>query len=275
LKRELGPEGAIENLTVRPTDASAQAREGELVRYVDIDASGRSRSRVGDRGTPAGLVPVARLDAKAIDKIVLEAAKASGVYVEGLSLYGGNREWNVDMLDGGEPDRFVANLDGKGLRLPGEPNPEPIGAAPDSLLRAANLERVLDAARKATSADARVTSFDVRPGSVALEFDQDGRTLALAYGYDAQLMRRDLRPATGAPTESVALSDLDPQGPERMARSSRRAVGSKGLAEVQYVLLNVSSDTAPTLSLYRQSGSEPLYLVADLHGRHLTWPGRT
>jgi hypothetical protein len=88
-------------------------------------------------------------------------------------------------------------------------------------------------------------------------------------------MRRDLRPATGAPTESVALSDLDPEGPERMARSARRAVDSKGLSEVQYVLLNLSSGTPPMLTLYRQNGLEPLYLVADLHGRHLTWPGRT
>ena len=207
---------------------------------MDIDASGRSRSRVGDRATPAGLVPVARIDAEAIDRIVLEAAKAAGVYVEGLSLYGGTREWSVDMLDGGEPDRFVANLDGKGLRLPGEPNPEPIGAAPDSLLRAANLERVLDAARKVTSADARVTSFDVRPGSVSLEFDQNGRTLALAYSYDAQLMRRDLRPATGAPTESVGAVGPRPagaraDGPQRPPRGRLEGAGRSPVRPAQRV----------------------------------------
>ncbi len=158
LERELGPDGALESLTVRPTDASAQAREGELVRYVDIDASGRSRSRVGDRATPAGLVPVARIDAAAIDRIVLEAAKAAGVYVEGLSLYGGTREWSVEMLDGGEPDRFVANLDGKGLRLPGEPNPEPIGAA--ARLTAARRQPRARAGRRAQG-DVRRCACDV------------------------------------------------------------------------------------------------------------------
>jgi hypothetical protein len=31
----------------------------------------------------------------------------------------------------------------------------------------------------------------------------------------------------------------------------------------------------PELLLYRTQGAQPTYLVADLHGRGLTWPGRT
>jgi hypothetical protein len=173
LERELGPEGGLQSLTVRPTDASAMARVGGDVVFVDIDASGRSRSRVGDRAEPAARVPVDRLDASAIDAIVAEASRSAGVGVESLTLQGGSREWRVDMLDGGEPDSFVANLDGAGLRLQGEPNPEPVGAEPDSLLRAENLAAVLDAAARDSAPDARVTSLDIRPDRVSL--DRAGR----------------------------------------------------------------------------------------------------
>ena len=162
--------------------------------------------------------------------------------MESLTLYGGTREWNVEMLDGGEPDAFVVNLNGKGLRLSGEPNPEPIGAEPDSLLRAANLERVVAAARKASPDDARISSFDVRPERVSFEVLTGGRTLALAYSYDAQLMNRDLRAATGAraddglrghrPAGGRADGPHGPHGREvegpgrRPVRAARRRLGA-------------------------------------------------
>jgi hypothetical protein len=91
------------------------------------------------------------------------------------------------------------------------------------------------------------------------------------------LTSRDLRAATGGETRSIALKDIDPAAPERMARTARRAVKSKGLADIQYVLLNSGflPNDRPGLSLYLPPGSDPPYVAADLHGRHLTWPGRT
>ena len=120
----------------------------------------------------------------------------------------------------------------------GEANPEPVGAGPDSLLRTANLKRVLDASRAATSGKARVSGLDVRPDSVALTIQNGSRTLTLRYGYDAQLDLARHQPASnGATEETIALDDIDPAGPERLAKASRRA-GSKGLRDVQYVLLD-------------------------------------
>jgi hypothetical protein len=162
----------------------------------------------------------------------------------------------------GEPDAYVANLDGSGVRLPGEPNPEPIGASPDSLLRAKNLERVLAAARKEGT---KVLALDVRPDRVSVELDAGGRTLSLAYGYDAQLTSRDIRPTTGVPVKPINLRNIDPRAIERMARRF------KGLANVQYALLQLDPRG---WSLYLAPGSDPPYVVANLQGRRLTWPGR-
>ena len=80
--------------------------------------------------------------------------------------------------DGGEPDSFIANLDGGGLRLSGEPNP--VGRSAPRRTRCCgpqNLAKVLAAARKEAPADARVTGFDIRPDRVAFELDTGGREL--------------------------------------------------------------------------------------------------
>jgi hypothetical protein len=272
LQRELGAEGAIESLELQPLQATASGRSGRVRKLVYIDASGRSRSQDGGELTPAATVPVGRLDPAAIDKLVSGARKQASAPIERVSLAGGQREWTLRMT-GGTPDTLIASLDGSGIRLQGEPNPEPVGASPDSMLRAANLRRVLDAASKEGS---RVTGLDVRPDRVSVTFDSGGRTLELDYGYDAQLTRRDLRAKTGAPEKAVPISDLDPAAIERMARTARRAVDSPGLAEIQYVLLDTDGLTTrrPQLLMYRAAGADPPYVVADLHGRGLTWPGR-
>jgi hypothetical protein len=122
-----------------------------------------------------------------------------------------------------------------------------------------------------------VTGLDVRPDRVSVTLDTGGRTLELDYGYDAQLTSRDLRAKTGAPEKAIPLAGIDPAAIERMARSARRLVDSPGLGEVQYVLLDTDGTLRerPELLLYRAPGAQPTYLVADLHGRGLTWPGRT
>jgi hypothetical protein len=270
LQRELGPDGAVESLDLQPLQATASGRSGDVRKLVYIDASGRSRSQDGGAPSPAASVPVSRLDAGAIDKLVAGARKEANAPVENLTLAGGSREWTVHMT-GGEPDTLVGNLDGGGVRLQGEPNPEPVGAAPDSMLRAENLSRVLAAAAKEGK---QVTGLDVRPDRVSVTFDANGRTLELDYGYDAQLTSRDVRAKTGAPEKSVPIGDIEPDAIERMARTAKRAVHSPGLSEIQYVLLDPDFTDEPRLLLYRAQGAQPPYLVADLHGRGLTWPGR-
>ena len=274
LERELGPEGRVSYLRVERTGAQATARVGDIERSVQIDASGRSRATDTGKADPAVRMAVSKLDAGAIDKIVSESQRQSRALVESLSLQGNTREWTADM-DGGEPDSFVANLDGSGLRLPGEPNPVGIGASPDSLLRAENLARVVAAARKEAPADARITAFDFRPDRVGFQLETGGRELTLDYGYDAQLSSRTLRAKTGVDSGSIGWDDVDPEAPERMARAARKALGEK-LADVQYVLLNLTPipGRKAGLSMYFPSGHDPLYGVADLHGRRFTWPGR-
>ena len=273
LRRELGPDGTLESLDLQPLQATASGRSGGVRKLVYIDASGRSRSQDGGEATPAATLPVARLDAAAIDKLVTGARKQASAPIENLTLAGGQREWTVHMT-GGTPDTLVANLDGGGVRLQGEPNPEPVGASPDSMLRAANLSRVLAAASKEGS---QVTGLDVRPDRVSVTLDVNGRTLELDYGYDAQLTSRDLRAKTGAPEKAIPISSLDPEAIERMGRSAKRLVDSPGLGEVQYVLLDADGTLRerPELLLYRAAGTNPSYVVADVHGRGLTWPGRT
>jgi hypothetical protein len=272
LRRELGKDGTLESLDVAPLSATARGRSGGKVLNVQIDASGRSQSNDGGEATPAALVPVTRLDAAAVDKLIAGARRETSAPVERITLSGGPREWNVHMT-GGEPDTLIANLDGGGMRLQGEPNPEPAGASPDSMLRAFNLKRVLEAASKEGT---QVTALDVRPDRVTLELEAGGRTLALMYGYDAQLTSRDVRAKSGD-EKAIAIDAIDPAAIERMARSAKRAVDSPGLADIQYVLLDAEGvvKPRPELLLYRTQGAQPTYLVADLHGRGLTWPGRT
>ena len=115
---------------------------------------------------------------------------------------------------------------------------------------------------------------DPSPDVVGDDVDSSGnREVVLDYGYDAQLTNRDVRAHTGAPTKTVALEAINIRAIERMAR--HKEVG--GLENARYVLLNpadVFSDK-PTLSMYLPEGSDPAYVVADLQGHGLTWPGRT
>jgi hypothetical protein len=275
LERELGKDGALSYLRVERSQASATARVGDIDRTIEIDASGRSRSRGGGKADLGARMPVSKLQAGAIDKLVRESQRESRALVESLTLQSNTREWTVDMEDGGEPDSFVGNLDGAGLRLSGEPSPEPIGASPDSLLRAENLAEVVAAARKEAPADARVLGVDIRPDRVGIELETGGRELSLNYGYDAQLTSRSLRAKTGVDSGSIGWDDIDPAAPERMIRAAGKLLGEK-LAGVQYVLLSLSPfpGRKAYLTMYFPSGHDPAYGVADLHGRRFTWPGR-
>jgi hypothetical protein len=276
LERELGADGVISYLRVERASATATARIGDVQHNIQIDASGRSRSLPGDKAGLAAWMPVSKIDAGAVDKMVRDGQREAGVLVESLTLQSNSREWNVDMEDGGEPDAFVANLDGGGLRLSGEPNPVGIGAGEDSLLRSENLAKVITAAKKAAPADARVTAFDIRPARVGIQLETGGRELTLDFGYDAQLTGRSLRARTGVDTGSLRWEQIDAEAPQRMARVANKALGEK-LADVQYVLLSMPSISGekPGLSMYFPSGHDPPYGVADLHGRRFTWPGRT
>jgi hypothetical protein len=275
LKRELGPEGAISYLRIERTEASAQGKVGANRVDVQVDASGRSRSNVGDKADLRAYLPVSKLDPAAVDKMVRDSQEQARALVESLSLTSNNREWNVDMEDGGEPDAFIANLDGGGLRLSGEPNPVALGAAPDSLLRTENFKQVIEAARKQAGPDAKLISFDIRPERAQFDFLAGGRQLTLGYGYDAQLTGRDLSAKPGTDVPTVSWEQLDPEAIERMARTAKKLLKQK-LGNVQYVLLNrsfISQDEAALL-MYFENGANPPYGVADLHGRHFTWPGR-
>jgi hypothetical protein len=264
LRRELGPRGMLEQLTVQPDGASATGRVGGRSRSIAIDAAGRSRvyNESADL-QPAALVPLARIDASAMDRM-LRAVRGD---VTHITLDTAARTWGVH-LSTGDAGLFIANLDGRGLRLPGEPSPTPEAAMPDSLLRAPNLTRVLAAARRAVGNAARVRAADLRPNRVTLETERGGRILRLVYGYDAQLVQRDLSPLTG-PGSAVALEAIDARAVERMARGARRELGGHGLADAQYALLRDGQ-----LYLYLRQGGPTPYVTADLHGRGLTWPGR-
>jgi hypothetical protein len=260
LRGALGPEALLQSLTVQPDSALAIARAGDRLVYVDVDASARTRVRDGGRADPAGLIPLARIDASVVDEIVAAAERETGAPVEDLSIQD-SWEWSVHM-EHGEPDRYVANFDGSGLRLPGEPNPEPVGAAPHSLLRADNLGRVLESARDEAGPGARIADMDIRPDDVSFTLElPNGRILALDYGFGAVLTRRDLVPTRGADTGSVAFEDVEADLVERVARDA-----GKELADVQYVLLQLSFDAPPALSLYLPEGSDPPYVQAPLRG---------
>src|SRR5262249_27230039 len=106
VRRELGPGAAVQSLDVRADGATVLARGGGRLRYGEVDASGRSESR--DAGEPSlvALVPLARLDPRAIDRIARAARRENDGPVARLALAGPTREWSVQM-ERGEPDQFV------------------------------------------------------------------------------------------------------------------------------------------------------------------------
>jgi hypothetical protein len=270
LERELGREGTITYLRVELSKATATGRKGKQEFSVQIDASGRSEA-LPSTGEPslAALIPVAKIDPAAVDKIVKAARDETGSPVESLTLSANGREWNADMLRG-EPDSFIANFDGSGLRISGEPNPVPQGAGEDSMFRAANLQKVVEAVR-AEGAES-VVEFTIWPERVSVGFIKGGRAVGLQYSYDATLYSRDVSAVTGAPVKAVSLNAIKPAAIARMARHPR----VKGLKNVMYVILqgrDVFSEK-PTMLMYLPQGSDPPYIVGDLDGRHITWPGK-
>jgi hypothetical protein len=275
LKRELGDEGAVSYLRLERTEASATGKRGNTQIDVQVDASGRSQATAREKVDLAAWMPVTKFDPAAVDKLVRESQKEARALVDSLSFQSNNREWNVDMEDGGEPDAFIANLDGSGLRLSGEPNPVAAGATPDSLLRTENFKAVLAAARKEAGADAELISFDIRPDRAQFDFLAGGRQLSLGYGYDAQLTGRNVSAKPNGDVPTVKWDAIDPDAIERMARTANKLLKQK-LADVQYVLLNRSfiGEDKPALMMYFKNGADPPYGVADLGGRHFTWPGR-
>jgi hypothetical protein len=268
LERELGADGRIQQLSVEPLQASSTSTvDGRLVR-VQVDTAGRSQKEDVGEGTESGTMPVAKLDPKAVDRITRAAMKETGSPVESLSLYGANREWRVEMLRG-EPDSFIANLNGRGLRLSGEPNPDPLGASPDSLMRAKNFQKVLNAIGKEGN---RVLDITLWPERASVVVEKGGRAVNLNYGYDAELTSRDVAALNGAQTESIPLKSIDPKAIERMAKS--RYV--KGLKHAMYAILRPAGvfEDAPQWLLYLPQGNDPTYVTANIKGRGLSWPGR-
>lgn len=265
LERELGADGRIVNLNVELLEATATAVEGDRLVNVRIDAAGRSEKNAFGDAEPRGTMPVSKIDAGAVDVIRAAAQKETGEPVKNLSLYGANRQWTVYMLRG-EPDSFIANLDGKGLRLSGEENPDPVGGEADSMLRAKNLKKVLTAAAREGD---RVVDLTVWPERVSVVMEAKGREVSLDYGYDAELTSRDVR--SGSSRDSIAISRIDPKAIERMAKS--RYV--KGLKNAMYAIFRATPiDGTPQWLLYMPEGSDPLYVTADIKGRGLSWPGR-
>ena len=267
LERELGADGRIQQLSVEPLQASSTSTvDGRMVR-VQVDTAGRSQKEDVGEGTESGTMPVAKLDPKALDRITKAAMKETGSPVESLSLYGANREWRVEMLRG-EPDSFIANLNGKGLRLSGEENPVPAGAASDSLFRAKNLQLVLDAVAKEGT---RVLDFTVWPERASVKVEKDGRAVSLNFGYDAELTSRDVSSLSG-PSDTIPLQRIDAKALERMAKN--RYV--KGLKNAKYAILRPQGvfEDAPQWLLYLPEGNDPPNVTASLKGRGLSWPGR-
>ena len=97
------------------------------------------------------------------------------------------------------------------------------------------------------------------------------RQVQLSYGYDAQLTGREIV-ALGESLPSIKLSQLDPKAVERIAKSRK----VKNLGNIQYVLLRPQSVFTDKLGLatYLAKDMDPTYITSDLHGRHITWPGK-
>jgi hypothetical protein len=265
LERELGPDGRISHLNVELLEATGTGVVGDRRVSIRIDAAGNSEKHEFGDALPTGTIPVSKIDVAALDRITKAAREETGEPVKNVTLYGGNRQWTVYMLRG-EPDSFIANLNGKGLRLSGEENPDPLGGAPDSMLRAKNLQKVLDAAAEEGS---RIVDLTVWPERASVVVEANGREVSLDFGFDAELTSRDVRSGSGR--ESVAISRIDARAIERMAKSKY----VKGLKNAMYAIFRSAPiENTPEWLLYLPEGSDPPYVTADVKGRGLSWPGR-
>ena len=199
--------------------------------------------------------------------MILAARKETGVPVEELRLQGSSREWTVEMLRG-EPDSFIANLDGGGLRLSGEENPEPVGASHG--LAAARGEPPEGARRGGARRATTLIDIDVRPDRVSVQLE----VRRAASSSSATATTPSSPAATSSPwattCASIKLSQIDPKAIERIAKSRK----VKDLGNIQYVLLRPQSVFTSKLGLatYLAKDMDPTYVSSDLHGRHITWP---
>lgn len=271
LQKAIGDDARVDYFDLRANQASASTPPAGGKRLLlQVDAAGAvSRTEIDDDAQRRPSIGLNRIRAAAIAKIAAAADNQSDGTLESLSFSPASREWSVRMVDG-EPDSFVANLDGSGVRLPGEPDTSPIGASSDSLLRARNIRRVLAAAKRDAGATARVTRMDWRALRVSIDFVKGGRALSLEYDVEAQLTRRDIGVKT--PGKTIRLSQIRPNAVERMAASAKRRSRKLGLAKVDYVLLHPDGffSGAPSWTIYFKGGT---YFFADLRGNNLRKPG--
>ena len=272
LRRELGSEGRVDYFDLRENSASATStkRDGSRlslqfdavgsVRVIEIDGTDSTSSSIG----------VTRIEPKAIERAARAARKESDGKLESMTLTPSTREWYIRMADG-EPDTLVANLDGSGVRIPGEPDPTPRGATDESLLRTQNFRRVLQAiARDADGRASRLARLDVRPLRVGVEVRQGTRSLRLDYDVDIQRTGRDISAAS--PGDTLALSAIRPNVIERMASAASKRSKRHNLGNVDYVLLQPAGfiDGKPGWSIYFKGGG---YYFANIRGGGLKRPG--
>ena len=218
---ELGPEARLMSLDVKWTEANAIAVQGDHSVYVDIDASGRSQSRINDDAASLAARDAAQPHRRRRDRPPGRERRRSRTARRSRrssSRAPARASGTIDMVRG-EPDRLIANLDGSGVRLSGEPNPEPVGAAP-GLAAAQGQPR--EGARRGQEGRAgrdedRRLRHPPRPRVVHVGPGQPPARARLRLRRAAR-PSRDISAKTGAPEQgSVTFDQIDTKALDRMA----------------------------------------------------------
>ena len=140
--------------------------------------------------------------------------KETGEPVESLTLLRrSNRQWTVYMLRG-EPDSFIANLNGKGLRL--SRRGEPRAGRRRAGLAAAREEPPEGAGRRREGGRPRARRHGLARARARSQVEKGGRVVSLHFGYDAELTNRDVSRAQRRP---------DRHDPAQAHRRRRRSSG--------------------------------------------------
>ena len=260
--------GRLIYLDVDQQSANGQVlRDGQRVN-LQIDGVGRIDETGSSPAAGVASMPLSRIDARAIPRMVGAARREAGnaaVKIESLYLDGGSREWRID-LEGGDVRTLVARLDGRGVRLQGEEDPSGAGSAPDSLLRTDGMRAVVAGIKREAPKASRLDGLTVYPSYAVTSVPSSAtRTLQLTIGFEGELRSRSLSPRSAAPTESISLSNVRPDIVNRMLRLGRRHFKGIKLTDVMYLTSGTNGEQV-TWNLYLR-GSR--YFQTDLGGRRL------
>jgi hypothetical protein len=252
VRDDLRPGERLVGLRVTPLELTARIRDAHgALRLVDVDLAGGLDSTSWSTDTTSTPIAFAAIDPAVPQRIVaaaLPAAHADDTHLGDVSLSvasDGTATWSIQLDDVDIADRsWSADLAGVAVTHPGE-LPAASGLSGRSLLVAGNLRAAL---ARVAQRGTRLTALSIRPEQLTASVGAADRRRTVQVDAAQRVTVRD--DSAGPTDAALALSRVDPRGPQRAVASVLRRAGAapQRVDEVLLQLLPASAGAGRTAS---------------------------